>query len=93
MNHESAALDSVGVSLIDGLVLMSHIPTELSSAQSQSQTQSRTQSRFCLSESLPSAVIFLIVKLGGGILPAIVCVCIVRLQCISYYLFLCGVII
>ena len=42
-----------------------HIPTELSSAQSQSQTQSRTQSRFCLSESLPRAVIFL-VKLGSG---------------------------
>ena len=49
----------VGVSPIDGLVLMWRIPTELSSAQ----TQSRTQSRFCLSEPLPGAVIFLIVKL------------------------------
>ena len=56
-------------------------------------TQSRTQSRFCLSESLPRVVIFLIVKLGGGFLPAIVCVCIICLQYISYYLFLCRVII
>ena len=38
------------------------INTELSSAQ----TQSRTQSQFCLSESLPRAVIFLIVKLRRG---------------------------
>ena len=48
----------VGVSPIDGLVLMWNIPTELSSAQS--------QSRFCLSESLPRAIIFLIVKLRRG---------------------------
>ena len=47
---------SVGVSPIDGLVLMWHIPTKLSSSQS----------RFCLSESLPRAVIFLIVRLERG---------------------------
>ena len=49
---------TVGMSPIDGLVLMWHIPTEPSSVQS--------QSRFCLSESLPSAVIFLIVKPWRG---------------------------
>ena len=59
-------LQSVGVSPINGLVLMWHIPTELSSARSQSQTQSRTQTRFCLCESLARAVIFLIVKLVRG---------------------------
>ena len=54
------------MSPIDGLVLMWHIPMELSSAQSQSQLQSQTQSWFCLSELLPCAVIFLIVKLRRG---------------------------
>ena len=34
--------------------------------QTQPRSQSRTQSRFCLSESLPRALIFLIVKLGRG---------------------------
>ena len=55
---------TTGTSPIDGLILMWHLPTELSSAQSQSQMQFRTQSRFCLIESLPRAVILLIVKLG-----------------------------
>ena len=48
----------VGISLIDGLILMWHIPTEISSAQMQSQ--------FYLSKSIPREVIFLIVKLRRG---------------------------
>ena len=72
------------MSPIDGLVLVWHIPTELSSAQSQSQSQSRTQSRFCLSKSLPRVVIFLIFMLRKGFLPAIICVCTIFLQ----YIFL-----
>ena len=53
---------SVRVSPIDGLVLMWHIPTELSSAWSQTQSQCSRS----LSEPLPRAVIFLIVKLRKG---------------------------
>ena len=50
----------VGMFPIDGLILMWHIPTELSSVQS------RTQSKFCLSKLLARVVILLIVKLGRG---------------------------
>ena len=48
-------------------------------------------SQLNLSEPLPRAVIFLIAE--EGFLPAIVCVCTICLQYISYYLFLCCVII
>ena len=63
----SPIYEIVGVSPIDGLVLMWHIPTELSSVQS--------RFSLTLSESLPRAVIFLIVKLRRGLsLLSFVCV-------------------